>query len=592
MMNPIIEEGPGDPHENYRSSGARGGSQGSLASLASSSTRSGIKMGSVSLGHHRAVRAKADRPTTIRPLDPASLIDCQAIEKADTTTSVGTSQLPRAMAGIELNESSDQIHSDSDDETQSEESDWEQDVDNEGSVHFVDPFTTEEAAGLVQRAQHLPPLGIHAGHRPEVQNQAGKKLSRLVRRRESKRDRNTSCNVVLKTPGGSEAASGGQLSKHANSNWRLSNSHESSDNDSSTYGQIKTFEAFFQASNLDTSVASPPLPVPPTVPPNRSSNNDLKDDSSHEVTEIHEVTLKFQSKELKAQVPHFQMLLHGDNPSNRGLLLEALLGIVPEVKPLPAEGSKANVIVDNSVVIASLVPQGIACRTAENLKCGDIIRSLDGHHVTLDTVNTYLLNKLAKTSSSSASGKVKLILQRPNKSAAGTFFSGSGYPGGNPLNPMSEADLLAKRNAIADHYSQLDDHAWNLLSNANVIVGIVSNSIEDNETSSGAAADGAPSVLYLLPSSSQSEMNPLVAIRGMFSTLAQLLPDIVQSCPVSSSLMVNAGPNTHNSTEGAYNASPQAEQQQWMHVSYAVENDEILFLALPGKKNSTFLHTC
>ena len=326
------------------------------------------------------------------------------------------------------------------------------------------------------------------------------------------------------------------------------------------------------------------MPVPPTVPPNRSSNNDLKDDSSHEVTEIHEVTLKFQSKELKAQVPHFQMLLHGDNPSNRGLLLEALLGIVPEVKPLPAEGSKTNVIVDNSVVIASIVPQGIACRTAENLKCGDIIRSLDGHHVTLDTVNTYLLNKLAKTSSSSASGKVKLILQRPNKSA-GTFFSGSGYPGGDPLNPMSEADLLAKRNAIANHYSQLDDHAWNLLSNANVIVGIVSNSIEDNET---AAADGAPSVLYLLPSSSQSETNPLVAIRGMFSTLAQLLPDIVQSCPISSSLMVNAGSNNHNSTEGAYNASPQAEQQQWMHVSYAVENDEILFLALPGK--NTFLH--
>ena len=52
-----------------------------------------------------------------------------------------------------------------------------------------------------------------------------------------------------------------------------------------------------------------------------------------EVTEIHEVTLKFNSKQLKSQIPHFQMLLHGDNPANRGLLLENLLGIIPEAKP-------------------------------------------------------------------------------------------------------------------------------------------------------------------------------------------------------------------------------------------------------------------
>ena len=110
--------------------------------------------------------------------------------------------------------------------------------------------------------------------------------------------------------------------------------------------------------------------------------------------------------------------------------------------------------------------QGIAFRTADNLKCGDIIRSLDGHHVTLDTVNTYLLNKLAKISSSSATGKVKLILQRPMGCRSGTFS--------NPIH-ISEADLLAKRNAIADHYSQLDDHAWKLLSNANVTVAIISN---------------------------------------------------------------------------------------------------------------------
>ena len=540
-MNPIIEEGPSDPHEIYRCKPGQGGSQGSLASLASSTTRSGIKMGSVSLGHHRPLRPKVDRPMTLRPLDPSSLIGNQ-VEDSGVNT-----DLPVAMAGMELNDSSDQIASD---DEESEESDWEQEIDKEGSVHFVDPFTTEEAAGLVQRAPHVPPINIH-GHRPPQVQEHGKKLSRLVRRRESKRDRNTS--VVLKTPSGNEASG---ISSKPSATWRMSNSHESSDNDSSTYGQIKTFEAFFQATNLDTSVASP---APPPPPPIRSSNIDIKDDD--EVTEIHEVTLKFQSKELKAQVPHFQMLLHGDNPSNRGLLLEALLGIVPEVKPLPAEGS-TNVIVDNSVVIASLVPQGIACRTADNLKCGDIIRSLDGHHVTLDTVNTYLLNKLAKMSSSSATGKVKLILQRPMGCRSGTF--------GDPLN-ISEADLLAKRNAIADHYSQLDDHAWKLLSNANVIVAIISNSVEDN-TSSG----DAPSVMYLLPSS-ENDKNPVVAVRGLFSTLAQLLPDIVQSSPISSSLMVHT---SSKNSEGAYGSSQ--EQYQWLHISYAIDSDEILFLALPG----------
>ena len=551
MMNPIIEEGPSDTHEIYRcATGGRGGSEGSLASLASSSgARSGIKMGSVSLSHHRALRPKMDRPlTSIRPLDPSSLIGCQENKV----------ELPKALEGIELNESSDQIASD-DEEEESEESDWEQEIDKEGAVHFVDPFTTEEASGLVHRGgPHVGPHVGAQGHRPVVQDH-GKKLSRLVRRRESKRDRNTSCNVVLKTPGGSETIGNSAKSSSSTSAWRMSNSHESSDNDSSTYGQIKTFEAFFQATNLETSVASPPPAL--ATPPNRSSNNDIKD-QDHEVTEIHEVTLKFQSKEVKAQIPHFQMLLHGDNPCNRGLLLEALLGIVPEVKPLPAEGS-TNVIVDNSVVIARIIPEGVACRTGDNLKCGDIVRSLDGHHVTLDTVNTYLLNKLAKISSSSATGKVKLILQRPMAPFDGKNFTAA------TTTYMSDAELVAKRNAIADQYSQLDEHAWSLLSNANVIVSIISNNIEDN-------SGDAPSVMYLLPTTQNGDHNPVVAVRGMFATLAQLLPDIVQSSPVSSSLMVQT--SSHNS-EGTYASQ---EQQQWLHVSYAIDADEILFLALPG----------
>ena len=91
--------------------------------------------------------------------------------------------------------------------------------------------------------------------------QSGKNLSRMVRRRESKRDRNNvavgsgGSNVVLKTPSGRTTAVSQALLRKG-SNKRSSTVQESSDNDSSTYGQIKTFEAFFEASNLDESVTS------------------------------------------------------------------------------------------------------------------------------------------------------------------------------------------------------------------------------------------------------------------------------------------------------------------------------------------------
>ena len=92
--------------------------------------------------------------------------------------------------------------------------------------------------------------------------QSGKNLSRMVRRRESKRDRNNvavgsgGSNVVLKTPSGRTTTAVSQALLRKGSNKRTSTVQESSDNDSSTYGQIKTFEAFFEASNLDESVTS------------------------------------------------------------------------------------------------------------------------------------------------------------------------------------------------------------------------------------------------------------------------------------------------------------------------------------------------
>lgn len=524
-MNPILEEGShGSAHDLFKDRSA----EGSMASLATSSARSGIKMGSVSLGPRPQ---RMDKPM-FRPLDPSSMIS--GISAPMTTNGRGTTEDLAYMVQQGLNVKSQVSQSDSlsDEDDDTEESDWEQEVTNDGNVHFIEPFTTEEASGLVQRMPVMPNPPRQSNTMPE---DGGKRLSRLVRRRESKRDRNASANVVLKTPSGSDP-----------NRWRVSNSHDStSDNDSSTYGQIKTFEAFFETTNLDRSVASP---APPRQP-------EIKD----EVTEIHEVTLKFQTKQLKAQIPHFQMLLHGENPANRGLLLEALLGIVPQAKPYTAVNTRS--VIDNSVVIASLVPQGVASKCNDNLKCGDIIRSLDGHHITLDTVNTFLLNKLTKASSSAGTGKVKLILQRPTR----------GRHNNQTMAPITEADLTAKRDAITKHYSELDDHAWSLLYSANVGAAIISNSgLEDSSSSD------APAVMYLMPSNQDEKDSPIINVRGIFSTLVQLLPDIVSSSPLSSSLLLRVAPKS--GPEAEYSTS-----QEQIHVAFAADGDEILFVGFPGK---------
>ena len=145
-------------------------------------------------------------------------------------------------------------------EEESEESEWEQEITSDGNVQYVLPFAAEETEDRFRRSQEIAAAAAATGNSsnsslshppPEAGvKESGKRLSRLVRRRESKRDRTSGGQVVLKTPGGiSNPASTSKL--------KNVNSHESSDNDSSTYGQIKTFEAFFEASNLDCSVASP-----------------------------------------------------------------------------------------------------------------------------------------------------------------------------------------------------------------------------------------------------------------------------------------------------------------------------------------------
>jgi len=413
-----------------------------------SSNRSGIKMG-YSGG-------------AIRPLDPASVLASQM----------------KAMSTLEEDE---------------EESEWEHEVTADGSVTYIVPLSSS-GAEMTATVPHV--------------DKPDKKLSRLIRRRESKRDRN---NVVLKTP--TVAAT----SRKPNC--------ESSDNDSSTYGQIKTFEAFFEASNLDQSVTS--------EAPLASAADEAKGDA----TEIHEVTLKFSAKQFKAQIPRFQMLLHGENPANRGLLLEALLGVIPEAKPSAKDGSSSNYgeIIDNSVVVAGLIPDGPAFKCGDKVRNGDFIRSLDGHHITLDSANTYLLHKLSKTSGSSSTMKVKLILQRP---------VGTRSPSRLPMagRPFTET--------------------WTSIADSGAISMIIS---------TGSMSEASPDladILYQFP----NQPSTTVRIRGIFTTLVQLLPDMLSSHPICSTLILS-GSHLHGSHHASSNL---------YHAAYSNDGDELFIIVLPG----------
>ena len=523
------------------------GSEASIASLGSSSgSRSGIKMGLTSQ------RLAINRPTTVRPLDPTELIMGQSYFDSAISHERRDENLAASLLRLKVEEqTSDQ------DEYESEESEWESEITPDGNVQYVVPFAADEIEDRFRKEAAV------AADQPKQATQSdgkesGKRLSRLVRRRESKRDRNgasTAGQVVLKTPGGNQAIT---------SRWKNSSSHnhESSDNDSSTYGQIKTFEAFFEATNLDCSVTSPPPPQQATRPSEAQVGD--KDD----VTEIHEVVLKFQAKPFKSQIPRFQMLLHGDNPANRGMLLENLLGIVPVLKPIQSVAGMpgGGTVIDNSVVIANLVPQGPSSKVGEKIRVGDIIRSLDGHHITLDSVNTFLLTKLTRIQNSSSTVKVKLILQRPMAGASKSI-----------LPPLSEIDMSSQRKAVWEQHRTLNAQALGILESAQVCAAIVT---QNNPANSESVSMDLSNVIYQFPRPNAGSgleaaggfSSSLLKVSGIFFTLIQLLPDIVASEPQTMSLLVPTNAS-HDPT--------------WMHVALQIDGDEIFLLAVSGARLSS-----
>ena len=135
------------------------------------------------------------------------------------------------------------------------------------------------------------------------------------------------------------------------------------------------------------------------------------------------------------------------------------------------------------------MPQGPARQAGDKIRVGDIIRSLDGHHVTLDSVNTFLLSKLTRIqSSSSSSVKVKLILQRPMKVS---FQSKVNMPA--PV--LTHIDMSSQRKAVWEQHRYLSDQALSVLESSAICAAIVT----QNSTSESATSMDLSNVLYQFP---------------------------------------------------------------------------------------------
>ena len=230
------------------------------------------------------------------------------------------------------------------------ESDWEKEISVEGSVFFVAPYSEDELRQEREREQAISALPQEAKEERKTKKMG--KLSRLVRRRESKRDRINAAG----TGAGARPKFGGKVSGGAAAALRSPQSPgESSDNDSSTYyGQLRTFESVIESATANS------------------------------IAEMQEVTIRIKGR---------KSVVDGG-----GSLLEQMMGIVPMRHH--DEDS------DNVVVVAGYLTDGPAIKISDKLQIGDIIRLVDGQQV-----NLTIIEQLLSTFSSST--KIKITIQRP-----------------------------------------------------------------------------------------------------------------------------------------------------------------------------------
>ncbi|TRY75063.1 hypothetical protein TCAL_00628 [Tigriopus californicus] len=353
------------------------------------------------------------------------------------------------------------------------ESDWEREVSEDGSVFLVVPSLPQETPELLEEVN-----GTWSKDPVDKSVKKTGKLSRLVRRRESKRDRS----VFPNQDSPKRIANQAQLH------------HESSDNDSSTYyGQLKTFESVFEGSN----------PV-----------------------EMHEVTLRIKGR--KSVQP-------GQS------LMENMMGIIPVRHGLEPQHL-------NNVVVAGYLTDGPAIKISDKLQIGDIIRLVDGQQINLSTIEQML-------STYSSSTKIKMTIQRPTRI----------YPTDNSssLDDSSTENYQAPANIsnLFDGNAPSPGEVEGILKKL-PFVGLYLTRTGITETSPEMA-----DVLFQFPLNLVGDHSArLIKARGMFVTLCQALPDVTNSKPIVSTVVLN---------------------DHLVHIGFAEEREDTLLLAFPATKCSS-----
>ncbi|XP_071441603.1 protein inturned [Hetaerina americana] len=234
------------------------------------------------------------------------------------------------------------------------------------------------------------------------------------------------------------------------------------------------------------------------------------------------------------------------NLGRRATLCETLLGIVPGVFSSSStttgetEG-ELPVFVDERIMVAGFVPDGEAIKN-RSIKIGDWLRKIDGTEVTFKTIDRFL-------SSIISSCTLKLTLQR----VAGCDVTAD-LPRGMKSKPLEQSKLV--RTLIG---SGADDIRSIMMT---LPVGLLYLTFptreRGQEINTSGEEDEFSDVIYCYPPDPQT--NALAALRGTFLTLNQLVPQVAQSSPVSSTILLKG---------------------QKTHVVYASDGPEVLLVAAP-----------
>ncbi|PNF22078.1 Protein inturned [Cryptotermes secundus] len=218
------------------------------------------------------------------------------------------------------------------------------------------------------------------------------------------------------------------------------------------------------------------------------------------------------------------------NLGRRATLCETLLGLV------------ISTFADETrIMVAGFIPNGQAIKH-RSIKVGDWLRSVDGHEVTFQNIDSVLTNITTPC-------KVQLKLQR----IAGCDITEQ-LSLGSPSKGVQQSDLVKQLLGTTG-----EDELSCVLRELPVGVLYLN---QEGLTEGGPENQG---VVYCYPPPLQK--NTLGSVRGAFLTLQHLLPDLAPSPPVSSTVLLHG---------------------QLTHVVYTAQGKELMLLAVPDNRCSLY----